>query len=59
MLHIIGYLMIGAVIGIVLMIIISVIAISGRQSDIEYRRDLEEYMNTVDGSEDLPKEDEE
>ena len=43
----------GAVIGTVLMIIISVLVVSGRQSDEEYRRDLEEYENSVDGSNDL------
>lgn len=57
MLSLIGYLLIGVVIGIVLMIIISVLAISGRQSDEEYRRDLEEYMNSVDSSDDLEKKD--
>lgn len=57
MLSFIGYLLIGVVIGIVLMIIISVLAISGRQSDEEYRRDLEEYMNSVDSSDDLEKKD--
>ena len=43
----------GAAIGTVLMIVISVLVISGRQSDAEYRRDLEEYENSVDGSSDL------
>ena len=51
------YLLIGAVIGIVLMIIISVIAISGKMSDEEYRRDVEEYENSVDGSEGLSRDD--
>ena len=53
MMSLIGYLMIGVVIGIVLMIIISVMAISGRMSDEEYRHNIEEYENTVDGSEGL------
>ena len=52
------YLLIGAVIGIVLMIIISVIAISGKMSDEEYRREVEEYENSVDGSEGLNRDDE-
>lgn len=47
----------GAIIGIVLMIIISVLVVSGRQSDEEYRRDLEEYMNSVDSSDGLEKKD--
>lgn len=51
------YLLIGAVIGIVLMIIISVIAISGKMSDEEYRREVEEYENSVDGSEGLSRDD--
>jgi len=57
MLSLIGYLLIGVVIGIVLMIIISVLAISGRQSDEEYEHDLEEYMNSVDGSDGLERKD--
>lgn len=57
MLSLIGYLLIGVVIGIVLMIIISVLVVSGRQSDEEYRRDLEEYMNSVDSSDGLEKKD--
>ena len=50
-------LLIGAVIGIVLMIIISVIAISGKMNDEEYRREVEEYENSVDGSEGLSRDD--
>ncbi len=53
MLSHIGYLLIGVVIGIVLMIVISVLAISGRMSDEEYRHNIEEYENAVDGSEGL------
>ena len=49
--------MIVVVIGLVLMIIISVLAISGRQSDEEYEHDLEEYMNSVDGSDGLERKD--
>ena len=49
--------LIGSVIGIVLMIIRSVIAISGKMSDEEYRRDVEEYENSVDGSEGLSRDD--
>ena len=50
MLNLIGYLLIGVVIGIVLMIIISVLVVSGRQSDEEYERDLKEYMSSIEGS---------
>jgi hypothetical protein len=57
MLSFIGYLLIGVVIGIVLMIVISVLVVSGRQSDAEYRHDLEEYENTVEGSEGLSRDD--
>ena len=53
MASIIGCLLIGVFIGIVLMIVISVLAISGRMSDEEYRHNIEEYENTVDGSEGL------
>ena len=53
MASIIGCLLIGVFIGIVLMIIISVMVISGRQSDEEYRRNMEEYEGTIDGSEGL------
>ena len=49
--------LIGAAIGICLMIIISVLVVSGRQSDEEYRRDLEEYKNSVDSSDGLEKKD--
>ena len=57
MASIIGCLLIGVFIGIVLMIIISVMVISGRQSDEEYRRNMEEYEGTVDGSEGLSEDD--
>ena len=57
MIRIAGCLILGAIIGIVLMIIISVLIVSGRQSDEEYRRDLEEYMNSVDSSDGLEKKD--
>ena len=53
MASIIGCLLIGVFIGIVLMIIISVMVISGRESDEEYRRNMEEYEGTIDGSEGL------
>ena len=36
-----GYFVVGAVFGITFMIILSVIAVSGKQSDEEYRRELE------------------
>lgn len=58
MLSLIGYLLIGVVIGIVLMIIISVLVVSGRQSDEEYERDLKEYMSSIEGSDGLEKKDE-
>lgn len=48
----------GAIIGIVLMIIISVLVISGRQSDEEYERDLKEYMSSIEGSDGLDRKDE-
>lgn len=44
----IAYLILGAVIGVVAMIIISVMVVSGRQSDEEYRRELEEYEQESD-----------
>ena len=47
----------GAIIGIVLMIIISVLVVSGRQSDEEYERDLKEYMNSIEGSDGLERKD--
>ena len=52
-----GYIFIGAVLGIILMIIISVLVVAGRQSDEEYRRDWEEYQSTIDGSDELSKDD--
>lgn len=52
-----AYIFLGAVIGTVLMIVISVMVVSGRQSDEEYRHDLEEYEGTVDGSEGLNRND--
>ncbi len=58
MLSLIGYLLIGVVIGIVLMIIISVLVVSGRQSDEEYERDLKEYMSSIEGSDGLGRKDE-
>jgi len=57
MLSLIGYLLIGVVIGIVLMIIISVLVVSGRQSDEEYERDLKEYMSSIEGSDGLERKD--
>lgn len=48
----------GAIIGIVLMIIISVLVVSGRQSDEEYERDLKEYMNSIEGSDGLERKEE-
>lgn len=44
----IACILIGAVIGIALMIIISVMAISGRMSDEEYRQQIEEYEKESD-----------
>ncbi len=44
----IACILIEAVIGIVLMIIIRTMAISGRMSDEEYRRELEEYEQESD-----------
>ena len=52
-----GYIFIGAVLGIILMIVISVLVVAGRQSDEEYRRDWEEYQSTIDGSDELSKDD--
>lgn len=52
-----GYIFIGAVLGIILMIVISVLVVAGRQSDEEYRRNLEEYESTIDGSDELSKDD--
>ena len=52
-----GYIFIGAVLGIILMIIISVLVVAGRQSDEEYRRNWEEYQSTIDGSDELSKDD--
>ncbi len=57
MLSLIGYLLIGVVIGIVLMIVISVLVVSGRQSDEEYERDLKEYMSSIEGSDGLERKD--
>jgi hypothetical protein len=47
----------GAIIGIILMIIISVLVVSGRQSDEEYERDLKEYMSSIEGSDGLERKD--
>ena len=47
----IGYVIIGAVIGLFLLIIISVLVISGRQSDEEYRRELREAGIDIDKDE--------
>lgn len=52
-----GYILIGAVFGIILMIVISVLVVSGRMSDEEYRRNMEEYEGTIDGSEGLSDDD--
>lgn len=57
MLSTVGYIMIGAIIGIVCMIIISVLVVSGRQSDEEYERDLKEYMSSIEGSDGLERKD--
>lgn len=48
----IGFILIGAVIGIVLMIIVSVIAISGKMSDEEYRREIENISSIGKDDED-------
>ena len=55
--NVVGYILVGTVVGIFLLIIVSVMVVSGRQSDEEYRRDLEEYMNTIDGSDGLERKD--
>lgn len=47
----IGYVIIGAVIGLFLLIIISVLVISGRQSDEEYRCELREAGIDIDKDE--------
>lgn len=44
----IACILIGAVIGIALMTIISVLVISGRMSDEEYRQQIEEYEKESD-----------
>lgn len=57
MFRITACIILGAIIGIVLMIIISVLVISGRQSDEEYERDLKEYMSSIEGSDGLERKD--
>ncbi len=47
----IPYFIIGAVAGVLTMIMISVIVISGGQSDEEYRRELEDLEGVSDESE--------
>jgi len=42
----IGFILVGAVIGITLMIIVSVIAISGKMNDEEYRREIENISSS-------------
>lgn len=46
-----GYMIVGAVIVLFLLIIISVLVISGRQSDEEYRRELKEAGIDIDKDE--------
>lgn len=58
MFSIAAYIVLGAIIGIILMIIISVLVVSGRQSDEEYERDLKEYMSSIEGSDGLERKDE-
>ena len=48
---IVGCILIGAVIGVVLMIVISVMVISGRQSDAEYREELKRSGIHIDDGE--------
>lgn len=57
MFSIAAYIILGAIIGIVLMIIISVLVVSGRQSDEEYERDLKEHMSFIEGSDGLERKD--
>ncbi len=46
-----GCFVVGAVFGITFMIILSVIAVSGKQSDEEYRRELERMKKESSGDE--------
>ena len=47
----IGYMIIGAVIALFLLVIISVMVVSGRQSDAEYREELKRSGIHIDDGE--------